>query len=105
MSEKFNPENPFKQAQQPPNTAVAAEAGSLRVERLFSDQAVHPFEQLEWENRSAKIITGSGQAVIEQDNIEVPVGFSQLATKVVASKYFYGETYSLHKTFCQCRKH
>jgi ribonucleoside-diphosphate reductase alpha chain len=52
---------------------------------------VHPFEQLEWEKRSAKITDDSGQAIFEQDNIEVPASWSQLATKVVASKYFYGD--------------
>ena len=31
------------------------------------------------------------RSIFEQDNIEVPVAWSQLATKVVASKYFYGD--------------
>jgi ribonucleoside-diphosphate reductase alpha chain len=61
------------------------------VEPFFSTPGTHPFEQIEWENRSAKIASDSGEAVFEQDNIEVPVNWSQLATKVVASKYFYGD--------------
>ena len=41
--------------------------------------------------RSARIAGDNGQVVFEQDNIEVPTSWSQLATKVVASKYFYGD--------------
>jgi ribonucleoside-diphosphate reductase alpha chain len=63
----------------------------LKVEQFFSTPGVHPFEQLEWETRSAKITGDNGQAIFEQDNIEVPTCWSQLATKVVASKYFYGD--------------
>ena len=61
------------------------------MEPFFSTPGTHPFEQLEWENRSARISSDSGEAIFEQDNIEVPVNWSQLATKVVASKYFYGD--------------
>jgi ribonucleoside-diphosphate reductase alpha chain len=61
------------------------------LEHYFSTPGVHPFEQLEWENRSARISSDSGEAIFEQDNIEVPVNWSQLSTKVVASKYFYGD--------------
>ncbi|HON92831.1 MAG TPA: vitamin B12-dependent ribonucleotide reductase [Sedimentisphaerales bacterium] len=64
----------------------------LTIEPFFSTPGVHPFDQIEWEIRSAKISSDTGEAVFEQDNIEVPVNWSQLATKVVASKYFYGDT-------------
>lgn len=102
MSQKFNPENPFGAGQRQPRTAVEAlESNGLRIECFFSTPGVHPFEQLEWESRSAKITDDTGRAVFEQDNIEVPVSWSQLATKVVASKYFYGdiEKYLLATTF------
>ena len=61
------------------------------MECYFSTPSADPFEQLEWENRSARISSDSGEAIFEQDNIEVPVNWSQLSTKVVASKYFYGD--------------
>ncbi len=92
MSYKFNPENPFKDQQPQPKTAVrTCESRGLKIEHFFSTPGVHPFEQLEWEMRSTKITDDSGQAIFEQDNIEVPTSWSQLATKVVASKYFYGD--------------
>ena len=92
MSCKFNPENPFKgQSVQPEIVVESTESAGLRVEHFFSRPGEHPFEQLEWEMRSAKITGDDGQAIFEQDNIEVPACWSQLATKVVASKYFYGD--------------
>jgi len=92
MSYKFDPDNPFKTEQsQPKMTAKTSESKGLKMERFFSTPDVHPFEQLEWEMRSAKITGDNGQAVFEQDDIEVPTSWSQLATKVVASKYFYGD--------------
>jgi len=92
MSYKFAPENPFQGKQSPPEPTVSAsESSGLKIECFFSTADVHPFDELEWEKRSAKISDDSGQAVFEQDDIEVPASWSQLATKVVASKYFYGD--------------
>ena len=61
------------------------------VERVFSDSKVHPFDQLEWDRRTAEITDDSGKVIFKQDNVEVPTSWSVLATKVVVSKYFYGE--------------
>lgn len=63
----------------------------LTVKRNFSDPAVHPFDQIEWEQREAKIADDDGTVIFEQKDIEVPTFWSQLATKVVVSKYFYGD--------------
>jgi len=90
MSQKFNPENPFKKSNSPPEKPVGR-SGGLRIEHFFSADGVHPFDGIEWEKRSAKISSETGESIFEQDNIEVPVFFSQLATKVVASKYFFGD--------------
>ena len=62
----------------------------LKVDRLFSTAGVHPFDQLEWEKRSAAIKDSDGRVIFRQDDAEVPAGWSQLATNVVVSKYFYG---------------
>ena len=92
MSYRFDPENPFKRERERAKTAVRADNGKgLTIEHYFSTAGTHPFEQLEWEMRSARISSDSGEAIFEQNNIEVPVSWSQLATKVVASKYFYGD--------------
>src|SRR5882762_3202419 len=63
----------------------------LRLERVFSDAAVAPFDQVEWEQRTAEITDDAGKVIFKQENVEVPKTWSLLATKVVVSKYFYGE--------------
>jgi ribonucleoside-diphosphate reductase alpha chain len=69
----------------------AASSKSLRVERVFSDAKVNPFDQIEWEKRTAEITDDAGKVIFKQENVEVPKSWSVLATKVVVSKYFYGE--------------
>jgi len=63
----------------------------MKIDQSFSTPGVHPFDELPWEKRSAKITSDTGEAVFEQNDIEVPASWSQLATKVVSSKYFYGD--------------
>jgi len=63
----------------------------LTLTRVFSDAKVKPFDQIEWDRRTAEITDDSGKAVFKQENVEVPKSWSQLATKVVCSKYFYGD--------------
>ncbi|MSO44059.1 MAG: vitamin B12-dependent ribonucleotide reductase [Thermoleophilia bacterium] len=65
-------------------------APSLGLTRHFTTPGTHPYDLIEWERRGAGISSGDGTSVFEQDNIEVPVAWSQLATNVVASKYFRG---------------
>ncbi len=70
---------------------VAAEpARGLRLERYFSRAGMHPYAEVEWETRSAKIMSDKGTVVFEQNDLEVPKFWSQMATNVVASKYFRG---------------
>src|SRR5215510_14159561 len=78
-------------ADRPRKTSAASPAKTLRVERVFSDAKVKPFDQLEWERRVAEITDDAGKVIFKQENVEVPKSWSLLATKVVVSKYFYGE--------------
>ncbi|MCC6235512.1 MAG: vitamin B12-dependent ribonucleotide reductase [Verrucomicrobiales bacterium] len=63
----------------------------LQFERVFSEAGVSPFDQIEWDSRTAEITDDSGKAIFRQEGVEVPKNWSQLATKVVCSKYFYGD--------------
>ena len=63
----------------------------LRFERVFSDAAVAPFDQIEWERRTAEINDDSGKVIFKQEDIEIPKSWSALATKIAVSKYFYGD--------------
>src|SRR4051794_20670876 len=51
---------------------------------------IHPYDELEWEYRTAAISSETGKTVFEQKDVEVPKTWSQLATNVVVSKYFRG---------------
>jgi ribonucleoside-diphosphate reductase alpha chain len=72
-------------------TPSASPSRSLRIERVFSDAKVKPFDQIEWERRTAEITDDTGKVIFKQEDVEVPKSWSLLATKVVVSKYFYGE--------------
>jgi len=80
-----------KKQNSPQSYATYAERAGLQFEYIFSDPNLHPFEQVEWETRTAKIASVKGEVIFEQNNIEVPKFWSQNATNIVASKYFYGD--------------
>src|SRR5580698_9527673 len=82
-------QNP-RRAESPPATRPST-AKSLPWERVFSDAKVKPFDQIEWDRRTAEITDDTGKVIFKQENVEVPKSWSELATKVVVSKYFYGE--------------
>jgi ribonucleoside-diphosphate reductase alpha chain len=50
-----------------------------------------PYDEVQWETRTASIGNDKGTVIFEQRDIEVPVDWSQTATNIVASKYFYGK--------------
>jgi ribonucleoside-diphosphate reductase alpha chain len=63
--------------------------GGMTWERLFGSG--HPYDEITWEQRTAKIMKADGTVVFEQKDIEVPAFWSQTATDIVASKYFRGK--------------
>jgi ribonucleoside-diphosphate reductase alpha chain len=65
-------------------------AKGVRFERRWTRPDVHPYDEVTWERRSAAIANESGKLVFEQNDVEVPSFWSQLATNVVVSKYFRG---------------
>src|ERR1041385_6122872 len=78
-------------ATRPTKSSSRSARRTLRIERTFSDARVRPFDQIEWERRTAEITDDAGKVIFKQENVEVPKSWSLLATKVVVSKYFYGE--------------
>ncbi|AQQ09014.1 Vitamin B12-dependent ribonucleotide reductase [Sedimentisphaera cyanobacteriorum] len=71
--------------------AGKAQPKNISVKRYFSTEGKHPFDQIEWENREAVITDEKGNVIFKQEDIETPKNWSQLAAKIVVSKYFYGE--------------
>ena len=64
--------------------------GGLKLERYFTRAGISPYDEIEWEIRTATIVNDKGKVVFEQSNVEIPKSWSQMATNVVVSKYFRG---------------
>ena len=71
--------------------AAPAGATGLEFERFFSREGIDPFDEVEWEMRSAVIGNEKGELVFEQRDVEIPRFWSQQATNIVVSKYFRGQ--------------
>ena len=87
-------------AQQPQTTQVGlpestqrskSAASGLEFQRFFTREGVDPFDEIEWETRSAVIGNERGENVFEQHDVEIPKDWSQQATNIVVSKYFRGQ--------------
>ena len=66
--------------------------GRMKFDANFCPADVDsPFDTAEWETRTSAIKGENGEVLFEQTNCEVPTTWSQLATNVICSKYFYGE--------------
>ncbi len=63
----------------------------LEFPRYFTLPGVDPFDEVEWEIRSALIGNEKGKVVFEQRDVEIPRSWSQQATNIVVSKYFRGQ--------------
>ena len=76
-----------------PQTSTTHEGHSgtgLSIRRYFTKPGRHPFDEVAWELRDARI--GHGDKVsFEQRDVEFPKTWSQNATNIVAQKYFRGQ--------------
>jgi ribonucleoside-diphosphate reductase alpha chain len=63
----------------------------LVFNRRFSNEGVSPYDELQWEKRTASITDTKGNTIFEQRDVEVPVDWSMTATNIVASKYLHGQ--------------
>ncbi len=75
-----------------PTAASRVASPGLKFPRRFSKPGVSPYDEIQWERRTAAIHDMSGKAIFEQKNVEVPVDWSMTATNIVASKYLHGQT-------------
>jgi ribonucleoside-diphosphate reductase alpha chain len=78
---------PRDAGQTPASSALAG----LEFSRYFTLPGVDPFDEVEWEIRSAVIGNEKGKVVFEQRDVEIPKSWSQQATNIVVSKYFRGQ--------------
>jgi len=65
-------------------------APGLSFRRLFTKPGVSPYDEVEWDLRTAQITDAHGSVIFEQKDVEVPKDWSMTATNIVASKYLHG---------------
>src|SRR6266404_1549870 len=65
-------------------------APGLEFQRFFTKPGVSPYDEVEWELRTASITDAKGNSIFEQKDVEVPKDWSMTATNIVASKYLHG---------------
>src|SRR3954451_10010592 len=70
--------------------SVRAGDRGLAIERRFTREGVHPFDEIAWELRDA-LIGDPAKPAFEQRGVEFPKSWSQNATNIVAQKYFRGQ--------------
>ena len=62
--------------------------GGLQFRRQFTKDDVSVFDQFEYDLRTSVIRNPSGEKVFEMTDVEVPKTWSQIATDIIAQKYF-----------------
>src|ERR687893_689210 len=60
----------------------------LKFPRKYTREDVSVFDQFQYDYRSSVIRNPSGEVVFEMNNVEVPKQWSQIATDILAQKYF-----------------
>jgi ribonucleoside-diphosphate reductase alpha chain len=71
--------------------AAARGAAGLTLQRVFTTEGVHPYEQVDWEQRDVVMTNWrDGTVNFEQRGVEFPAFWSVNATNIVTSKYFRG---------------
>src|SRR5687768_1926700 len=65
----------------------AASAPGLEFSRYFTLPGVDPFDEVEWEVRSAVIGNEKGKVVFEQRDVEIPKFWSQQATNIRSEEH------------------
>lgn len=60
----------------------------LKLDRYFSKDGISVYDQFKYEKRASVIRNPSGDAVFEMNDVEVPAAWSQVATDILAQKYF-----------------
>src|SRR4051794_22898851 len=74
-----------------PSAPTKKKSPGLSFRRLFTKPGVSPYDEVEWELRTAAITDSQGNIIFEQKDVEIPKDWSMTATNIVASKYLHGK--------------
>jgi ribonucleoside-diphosphate reductase alpha chain len=71
--------------------AIAPQRSEIGIRRHFTTEGVHPYDEVRWERRDARITNyRDGTVAFEQLGVEVPESWSVNATNILSQKYFRG---------------
>jgi ribonucleoside-diphosphate reductase alpha chain len=87
---KIMKENTKVQTQQPTSKQAGQAAPGLKFPRCFTRTGISPYDEVEWELRTASITDAKGNSIFEQRDVESPKDWSMTAINIVASKYLHG---------------
>src|SRR3954451_17694167 len=72
-------------------TRKSGKGAGLKIERVFSTEGVHPYDEVTWERRDVvQTNWKTGETVFEQKGVEFPDFWSVNASTIVTTKYFRG---------------
>ncbi|GBC69645.1 Vitamin B12-dependent ribonucleotide reductase [archaeon HR01] len=69
-------------------TSHGVESRGLRIPRLYTRPGEDVFQMFKWDKRVSQIRDAKGAVVFEMKDVEVPAHWSQVATDILAQKYF-----------------
>lgn len=67
---------------------IAIEKQGLSIPRYFTKENHSPFDMFTYEKRTSSIKNPDGSSVFQMEDVEVPVFWTQVATDILAQKYF-----------------
>ncbi|MEM6687805.1 MAG: vitamin B12-dependent ribonucleotide reductase [Planctomycetota bacterium] len=103
--DKVNREHGVDYARDRFGTRIRRGTNGLSIDATFCPETGQtPFATSEWDLRSAAIKDEMGNVLFEQTDCEIPASWSQLATNVVVSKYFYGDPKDPIERECSVRQ-
>jgi ribonucleoside-diphosphate reductase alpha chain len=60
----------------------------MRFERFFTEGSGGPYKDIVWEKRKSEIRNPDGKLIFAEEAVTAPVFWSQIATDIIAQKYF-----------------
>src|SRR5579871_6214349 len=71
-----------------PRQKERGQRASMKIQRRFTQAGIDPLDTIQWDTRESVIREPDGTVVFEMRDIEVPRSWSQVATDILAQKYF-----------------
>ena len=71
----------------------------MQITRRFTQAGTTPYDQFQYTSRASVLRNPDGKPIFNMEDIEVPKHWSQVATDILAQKYFRRAGVPQHDTF------